>query len=136
MLVRDNGAIGAFFVSRQPNLLGHFRIYSTRGVMQVRLYRHSGYFGILASLDVRVNGKKVASLRRKEQITLQLSNEGDSVQVAMHICTSPVLTLRPSNGSVELECGTPLWTLFDFLSLYLLPPLRGRVFFLIEVGCA
>ena len=102
--------------------------------MQVRLHRKPGYLGTLVPIDVRVNGKKVSSLKRDETLTLQLSSAGVSLQVAMGTSTSPVVHLPPWSGSVELECGTPLWVLFDFLSIVYAPPFSGRAFFIRELA--
>jgi hypothetical protein len=104
--------------------------------MQVRLYRHAGHLGRFVALDVRVNGKKVASLKSKETLILQLSSDGVTMQVAMGNSSSPALHLPPWNGGVELECGTHLWVLFDVLSLAYVPPLNERVFFLREIARA
>ncbi len=104
--------------------------------MQLRLYRHGGYIGRLMPLDVLVNGKKVGSLKRSEALTLQLSSDGVSIQVAMGTSRSPALQLRPWNGSVELECGSRPWVLFDFLGFAYARPLNERVFFLRETARA
>jgi len=104
--------------------------------MQVRLYRHGGHMGRFAPLDVLVNGKKAGSLKRGETLTLQLSSDGAGIQVAMGSSRSPVLHLRPWNGSVDLECGSSAWWLFDFLNLAYASPFNERVFFLREIARA
>ena len=104
--------------------------------MQVRLYRHGGWMGRFVPLDVLVNDKKVGSLKRGETLTLQLSGDGASIQVAMGTSRSPALQLCPWNGSVELECGSARWAPFDFLNLAWVQPFSGRVFFLREISRA
>jgi len=92
--------------------------------------------GQFASLDVLVNGKKVGSFKRGETLTLQLSSDGVSIQVAMGSLRSPALHLGPWNGSVELECGSSHWWVLDFLNLAYAPPFNERVFFLRETARA
>jgi hypothetical protein len=104
--------------------------------MQVRLYRHGGQIGRFAHLEVLVNGKKAGSIERNGTLTLQLPDDGASMQVAMGSCRSPTLWLGPRNGSVELECGSSAWWLFDFLDLAYFPPFNKRVFFLREIARA
>ena len=59
------------------------------------------------------------------EVTLRVEMEG--------VVSSPTLTVRPRLDGQHFECGTPLWVLFDFMSLCYLPYLKRRVFFLREV---
>lgn len=81
-------------------------------------------------------GRKVASLKRGETLTLQLSDDGASIQVAMGSSRSPALRLLPWNGSVDLECGSARWVPFDLLNLAYVQPFSERVFFIREIARA
>ena len=99
--------------------------------MQIHLYRHPGYFGRSVKLDVLVNGQHVESIKGSESIALLLPEQGAAVQVGMQGCiSSPLYLVPPHSDGLRLECGNPLWVLFDVFSFALLPTLKGRVFFL------
>ncbi len=103
--------------------------------MKVHLYRYPGYTGRLAPLDVLVDGIRAGSLRGDESVSLTIPEQGGVIQVSMQgYQSSPCFTVPPGSEGMRLECGNPLWVLFDFLSLSLLPALKDSVFFLREAG--
>jgi hypothetical protein len=105
--------------------------------MKVELYRHAGYFGRAAALDILVNGQRVTSIMANQGISISLPDEGATLQVVMQdTVSSPVARVAPRGQQLNMECGTPLWVLLDFLSLCYLPLLRQRVFFLREAASA
>ena len=104
--------------------------------MNVELYRHAGYFGRAVPLDVLVNGERVASIKANQSLSISLSEEDATLQVAMLSVSSPVVRLAPLGRQLKMECGTPLWLLLDFLSLCYLRPFKQRVFFLREASNA
>lgn len=102
--------------------------------MKVHLYRHPGYTGRLVPLDVLVDGMRAGSLRGRESVSLTLPEQGGVIQVSMQgYQSSPSFTVPPGSEGMRLECGNPLWVLFDFLSFSLLPGLKESVFFLRKV---
>jgi hypothetical protein len=101
--------------------------------MLVELFRHPGYYGRSMPLDVIVNGQQVASISANQTISFTLTDEA-TLQVAMQGSTSSRLVKVSANKNLRFECGTPLWLLFDFMSLCYLPSLRHRVFFLRELS--
>lgn len=99
--------------------------------MQIQLYRHPGFCGRAVPLDIVANGVKVAVLESGASRTISLPAEGAELRVEMQgAVSSQTLRITPEMKGQHFECGTPLWVLFDVLSLCYLPALRNRVFFL------
>ena len=99
--------------------------------MQIELYRHPGFCGRSVLLDVVANGVKIAELESGTSKTISLPAEGAELKVEMQgSISSQALRITPEMKEQHFECGTPLWVLFDVVSLCYLPALRNRVFFL------
>lgn len=99
--------------------------------MQIELYRHSGFYGSAASLDVVANGVKIAVLEAGTSKAISLPPEGAELRVEMQgSVSSQVLRVTPEMSGQYFECGTPFWVLFDVVPLCYLPALRNHVFFL------
>ena len=99
--------------------------------MQIHLYRHPGCMGRFAKLDVLLNGQRIGSIKGKETLDICLPEEGGVIQLVMQgFVASPAYTIPANSNGFCLECGTPLWVLFDVFSLAYLPFFRKRVFFL------
>lgn len=105
--------------------------------MNVELYRHAGFFGRSVPLDVLVDGQKVASVMAGQALSIPLPDAEATLQVSMQSTVfSPIVRVVPDSHHQRFECGTPLWVLFDFLSLCYLPVLRQRVFYLRRIANA
>lgn len=105
--------------------------------MNVELYRHAGFLGRSVPLDVLVDGERVASIKANQAFSISLPDAGATLQVSMQgTVFSPIVSVTPDSHCQRYECGTPLWVLFDLLSLCYLPALRQRVFYLRPVANA
>lgn len=105
--------------------------------MKIELYRHAGYFGRSVPLDVLIDGQRVASIKANQELSISLPDTGASLQVSLQgAAFSQVVTVSPNCHHQRFECGTPIWVLFDFLSLCYMPVLKRRVFFLRQVSNA
>jgi len=99
--------------------------------MQIELYRNPGFCGRAVPLDVVANGVKIAALEARTSKTISLPPDGAELRVEMQgTVSSQVLRITPDMNKQRFECGTPLWVLFDILSLCYMPALRNHVFFL------
>ncbi len=101
--------------------------------MQITLHRHPGFFARMAQLDILLNGERIAHIKANETISVPVPDEGAEIQVSMQGHVSSSIFYVPAHaGSLYLECGNPLWVLFDIFSFAYLPALKGKVFFLRE----
>ena len=111
------------------------RLSEPVGLVEIELYRHAGYIGRSAPLDILVNGGKFASVAAGQTLSLSLPGQSITLQVAMQgAVSSQVVFVQEQRGAMRFECGNPLWVLFDFLSLCHLPGIKGHVFFLRQVN--
>lgn len=102
--------------------------------MEITLFRHPGHYGRAMPLDVFANEQKVTSIQSGATQTILVPDGEVALRVEMEgVVSSPTLIVRPRLDGQHFECGTPLWVLFDFMSLCYLPYLKRRVFFLREV---
>lgn len=103
--------------------------------MQIHLYRHAGWMGRLASLDVLVNEQKVCSIEGNEKKAVTLPDDGGTLRVEMQSAVSSTsIRVGPESDGGLFECGSSWWVPFDFFSLCYLGFLKNRVLYVRPVS--
>lgn len=99
--------------------------------MHVTLYRRPGFMARQMALDVLIDGERAARLDERQTLEMVLPDQPVSLQLQLPKTDirSKAITLKPGRNSLQLECGTPLWVLFDVLSIGYLQPFRQHVLF-------
>ncbi len=79
---------------------------------RIRIRRNRRWFGRFRRLWVRIDGKKIQSLKHGELATLTVTPGEHTVQVQMDWCTSPPFSVEcPKGETIDLDCGpVGLWS--------------------------
>ena len=104
--------------------------------MQIFIARQPGWYGKLVPMDLLCNGKRLASLRERDEVCVRLeaADMPATLQVRMQrIVGSGTVVIPRITSAMHLECGASSWTLLDFFDLSFLPRFRDRVLYLRKV---
>lgn len=99
--------------------------------MEISLYRHPGFYGRAAELDVMIDGAKVATITGGETKRISIPGPGALLRVEMQgaVSSSDYRLTEEDKGQL-FHCGPNLWVLFDIFDLAYIPALKKKVFFI------
>jgi hypothetical protein len=98
--------------------------------MRIELQRQRCLLARSLPLEVRLDGRLLATLDCGQRCILELPAHGGVLLVAQGILASPPLTITPADHHRRFVCGNPWWVLLDLVGLCYLPPLAQRALFL------
>lgn len=99
--------------------------------MEISLYRHPGYYGRFATLDVLVNDTRVETIAGGETKRINVSGPGALLRVEMQkVVKSQEYRLVAEDDGQLFHCGPKPWVVFDIFNLAYLPVFSKNVFFI------
>jgi hypothetical protein len=104
--------------------------------MKVVVTRNSGWYGKLVPLDLLCNGRRLALMREKETVHIQIEQADIPAKLELRMqrmVGSPTIEIPRLSSELHLECGANHWTLLDFFDLALLSGLKNEVFYFRKV---
>lgn len=104
--------------------------------MKVIVTRNPGWYGKFVPMDILCNGRRLAYIREKETVHVQLEQADIPAKLELRMqqmVGSPTIEISRLSSDLHLECGANNWTLLDFFDLSLLSGLKNEVFYFRKV---
>jgi hypothetical protein len=104
--------------------------------MNIFITRNPGWYGKLVPMDLICNGRRLAHVREKETVHVQLKQSDIPAKLELRMQStvgSPAIEVPRLSSDLYLECGANNWTLLDFFDLSLLAGLKNKVFYFRKV---